>query len=545
MSPRTARAASVARTSAAGPPVSTPARSGLLQRRCACGGTAGPSGECVACRRKRLAGGGLFQAKLRVNQPGDAFEREADRVAEQVMRMPGPVLQRQEDEEEEEEFLQAKPLIQRRVSGEAGGGAAPPIVHDVLRSPGRPLEPSTRRFMEARLGHDFSQVRIHADGQAAASAQAVNARAFTVGRDVVFGPGEYAPGSWEGQRLLAHELVHVVQQGKTGSVAPAMLQRQEATRTREVGADAVDDPSFLLCLILCYLGIPPAIWKRAVELFLQAVWEEYRALYGERAARPRFRSYRDEFRTYSAFKVLKTILTFVVHGKIGFIPVRAAAAVALRRQLEAFLVRSGATVAKLAVAEQIARKVAIAVEAAFVAGCAVYCGGLAYARLMVEMSQVIAEGIVNAMRGLEIVGEIAGSLLTQIFVRPVLVARAMVNPMNWDLGPLPTRTRAHLNVIGFVLWSNMGVNDPDQFLTNVSRPLNSYPIPDVLREIAEDITTTLNRRGGFYALVQFTPELIGGMSLLTLVRTLQEWHLLRFRRSPEAIADELLQGSPE
>ncbi len=115
---------------------------------------------------------------------------------------------------------QTRPLVQRRVSGEAGGGAAPPIVHDVLRSPGRPLEPATRRFMEARLGHDFSQVRVHADGKAAASAQAVKARAFTVGRDVVFGSGEYAPGSREGQRLLAHELVHVVQQERGGAGTP-------------------------------------------------------------------------------------------------------------------------------------------------------------------------------------------------------------------------------------------------------------------------------------------------------------------------------------
>ena len=76
--------------------------------------------------------------------------------------------------------------------------------------------------MEARFGHDFSQVRIHADGKAAESAQAVNARAFTVGRDVVFGSGEYAPGSPQGQRLLAHELVHVVQQ----SGRPHTLRRQ-------------------------------------------------------------------------------------------------------------------------------------------------------------------------------------------------------------------------------------------------------------------------------------------------------------------------------
>ncbi len=95
------------------------------------------------------------------------------------------------------------------------------IAQNALRSPGRPLDPSTRRFMEARFGHDFSRVRVHADGKAAVSAQAVNARAFTVGRDVVFGPGEYAPGSQEGQRLLAHELAHVVQQDRSGAGAPS------------------------------------------------------------------------------------------------------------------------------------------------------------------------------------------------------------------------------------------------------------------------------------------------------------------------------------
>ncbi len=213
MSPQAASATrTAAKIAVTSPPVPGPGRSGLLQRRCACGGALGPSGECVACQQKRLAGG-ILQTKLRVNQPGDPFEQEADRVAEQVMRMPAPDVQRQVDEEEEEELLQTKPRIQHQVTGEANGGsAAPPIVHEVLRSSGRPLDSSTRSFMEARFGHDFSQVRVHADGKAAASAQAVNARAFTVGRDVVFGPGEYAPGSREGQRLLAHELVHVVQQ---------------------------------------------------------------------------------------------------------------------------------------------------------------------------------------------------------------------------------------------------------------------------------------------------------------------------------------------
>jgi len=93
---------------------------------------------------------------------------------------------------------------------------APPIVHDVLRSPGQPLDKAARSFFEPRFGHDFSQVRVHADHTAAASAKAVHALAYTVGSNVVFGAGHYAPTSGEGRRLLAHELTHVVQQGTAG-----------------------------------------------------------------------------------------------------------------------------------------------------------------------------------------------------------------------------------------------------------------------------------------------------------------------------------------
>lgn len=91
--------------------------------------------------------------------------------------------------------------------------AVPPIVHDVLRSPGATLDTTTRTFMEPRFGHDFSSVRVHTDAKAAESTRAMNALAYTVGRDVVFGTHQYAPHSSSGQKLLAHELTHVVQQG--------------------------------------------------------------------------------------------------------------------------------------------------------------------------------------------------------------------------------------------------------------------------------------------------------------------------------------------
>jgi len=98
---------------------------------------------------------------------------------------------------------------------------APPEVKEVLNSPGRSLDDSARTTMESRFGHDFSQVRVHSDTKASESAQEVNALAYTVGKDVVFGAGRYAPGTVAGRRLLAHELTHVVQQqrGSSGSEA--------------------------------------------------------------------------------------------------------------------------------------------------------------------------------------------------------------------------------------------------------------------------------------------------------------------------------------
>jgi len=95
----------------------------------------------------------------------------------------------------------------------------PAIVHQVLRSPGQPLDQSSREFFEPRFGRDFSQVRVHADENAAKSAKAVGAIAYAVGHNLVFGAGQYASGSSARQRLLAHELTHVVQQSARGVVA--------------------------------------------------------------------------------------------------------------------------------------------------------------------------------------------------------------------------------------------------------------------------------------------------------------------------------------
>lgn len=191
----------------------------------------------------------MLQAKLAVSSPGDAYEQEADRVAEEITAArdsgatvselcgaPGPAqpLERIQracscggtcaDCREEE-----KPRIQRMAATQSRGGDAegglPPIVDEVLRSPGQPLDRATRAFMEPRFGRDFGGVRVHADARAAESARAVNALAYTLGRNIVFGEGHFAPQTPGGKRLLAHELTHVVQQSPAGA-GPANLQRK-------------------------------------------------------------------------------------------------------------------------------------------------------------------------------------------------------------------------------------------------------------------------------------------------------------------------------
>ena len=106
------------------------------------------------------------------------------------------------------------PLLQRRaLQSRESPKCAPPIVHQVLRSPGRQLDDSTRAALEPQFGHDFGRVRVHTDSKAAASAQAVDALAYTVGPNIVFASGQFSPATAQGCKLLAHELTHTIQQG--------------------------------------------------------------------------------------------------------------------------------------------------------------------------------------------------------------------------------------------------------------------------------------------------------------------------------------------
>jgi Domain of unknown function (DUF4157) len=177
---------------------------GVLQPKCACGNSAGSSGSCAECQSKQE---GILQTKLQIGEVGDRYEQEADRVADMVMRMPEPTLERQP------ELAKAgEEMIQRRAITQLETSEVPSIVHEVLNSPGQMLDAETRTFFEPRFGQDFSPIRIHTDRQAALSARSVGALAYASGSHIAFGAGQYAPTTDSGKALLAHELAHTLQQ---------------------------------------------------------------------------------------------------------------------------------------------------------------------------------------------------------------------------------------------------------------------------------------------------------------------------------------------
>ena len=192
-----------------------------------------------------------IQTKLSVSTPGDSYEREADRVAAQVLRMPetqvqGPCACGGTCSDctaggHDVEGLQRQASHGQAYAPEPSVPPESPI-HDVLRAPGQPLDLGTRAFMNPRFGHDFARVRVHIGPQAAASATALRARAYTLGNHIVFGAGQYAPTTASGRLLIAHELTHVLQQRSTPEpmrqadpAAPQEEEPESRAEGREVG----------------------------------------------------------------------------------------------------------------------------------------------------------------------------------------------------------------------------------------------------------------------------------------------------------------------
>lgn len=224
-----------------------------------------PSWSAYQTRVHNILRGQKLQPQLSIGKPDDKYEREADRIADQVMRIPdaelidhygrigqtpGNRVQRLCSKCEDE--LQRQPVTAEEedtLQTQAASGAASEISAEVesrihaLKGGGRPLPERVRVFYERRFAQDFSQVRMHTDPKASASARTLSASAYTVGRNIVFAAGRYAPGTEAGGRLLAHELTHVIQQRgmASGAELPLQLQATESSPDEE-SADPDSSP---------------------------------------------------------------------------------------------------------------------------------------------------------------------------------------------------------------------------------------------------------------------------------------------------------------
>lgn len=226
------------------------------------------------------------RSPLRVGAVHDPLEREADAVADRVLRMPSPgpsllqrcpggcpdeeVLRRQavEPEDDEEALLRTPSVAATTAPPARDGAAVAPEVGAAIaarRGSGSPLPAASRRFFEPRFGVDLGAVRVHHDAGAAVVAARVDARAFTVGRDVFFGSGEWAPGSSVGDRLLAHELTHTLQQaGRNTLRSNAMTIRRAPAGTTPLH---VVQPGESLSELA---GYPNAGWEAKLEQLIAA-----------------------------------------------------------------------------------------------------------------------------------------------------------------------------------------------------------------------------------------------------------------------------------
>jgi len=182
------------------------------KKNCACGG------GCPKCNKKQYSSSERLQTKLQIGNPNDIYEQEADKIADQVMAVSPHA-----------SISDVPARIQRlpRTQIKQGNFSAPASVDQVLSNSGRPLESSLVQDMEQRFEKDFSHVRIHTGAAAEKSAKDIHAHAYTMGNNIVFGAGQFAPNSQAGKRLLAHELTHVVQQRGQTSETGLRIQRQD------------------------------------------------------------------------------------------------------------------------------------------------------------------------------------------------------------------------------------------------------------------------------------------------------------------------------
>lgn len=471
------------------------------------------------------------------------------------------------EQEEEEEPIQTKSNINTAPQVTAG------IAHDInsLKGTGKPLTASERAFFEPRFGVDFGNVRVHTNERAARTAQHINARAFTLGHDIVFGAGQYSPASYSGKSLLAHELTHVVQQNGRRSFGPHseglkrhglvqgevfshrpdnpgdsriirlnfIQKKNQSTQARRMPVIArapnesiqrkltdeqlarAHQPGTLACIVLCYLGIPSNLWRKIVVKVLTVASESFELAYGQAKGRQAYRRWQLAFKPYNVLSIGKIALEIAVLGKIawGTVPVPSR----LRKAVLKLFLSTGVRAVTLTTAMKIVSKLALYIEIAWIAGCTGYCALTKYMREMYKGIK-IAAGIIRRLtavsRGVTWVGQQYARGIAQLFIQLKLT----VNSHNWGSGGiLPL-------LLGKTIYKHLSPGDPDRFFSLVGQPLNRLKLP---ASVYRALPMLLGGRISTRSALRMTP--------IKLAKTLASLGIIWFRKDPRREAARMMK----
>ena len=448
----------------------------------------------------RMLGSGVLQAKLTVSRPDDIHEQEADRVAEEVMRMPGQAADvripagADNTGQVRTKSLGTTSLMPARAEGADAVEVSPSVAGGIRSAAGSggSLPDSERSFFEPRFGVSFNEVRIHTGAEAADLARSVNAHAFTVGRDVFFGEGRYRPQTEDGKRLIAHELTHTLQQ-KAGDFS---VQRMPACPSRwpdpiPTGWQLYHGPTGVFhcgfrVILENRVPTPDDPQNECAYDHSGALVDEHHPYAGCRGTPNQYDSKDSPF-------------SHTVRDSGG-------------------IVHAGGPAFATSRVYEIEQAIAGAIQA-------------------------VAQPLVTAAKTAANAGRALVDALGRAIVTGILTGRATVDPANWRFQGLPARSIRHLNVIGAILSSLSWSRNLDGLLTNITRRLDSYSIQGLLQEIAEDMNQALKK--GNPAAPQFRASDIGALSLLRLVELLHGQGLIQYMRPPEDIAREELDALPK
>ncbi|MCR9145235.1 MAG: DUF4157 domain-containing protein [bacterium] len=517
-----------------------------------------------------------MQAKLRVSQASDPREQEADRMAEAV---GGAGDMGARPPEALRGGLVGRGIISRKsgsiaspqADSSAGSSAISEAAANRIESlrGGSPLPQRERSFFESHMGGDFGNVRIHQGADAGEAADGLNARAFTRGSDIAFASGEYRPESIEGRKLIAHELTHVMQNGgsQAGSGgrnagvihrSPRRDSENESPDKKQAGERVPNeelDPDMLVYIVMCYLGIPVGAWRNIADLFLQAIWDSYLERHGDiKKARAAFEEIRLAFHATSTIGKLGMLIEFIGSGKTTFpagkFSVKIPSKILAKYRARALVIlgRFGAKRGMLTVAGQILRKVAFWIDAAFIAGCAMYV-------YMEKKARQMARMLKSAIDGAVALAHLFRFMVLSPFLLPlqrIQEERHRLSIFNADLSSLdgspPTRLK------GFGIIANLGDAAYDN-PANLNKKVGQFGkakamIPEFYSGVQglneQSAVGALILKSGGKILTLGPPQRQFAMKVRSYSRHLEAGRILKYRQSPAKLAaaevNEILKG---